>query len=509
MRNVTLQCVRNIKLSLIMMMALGIINAQSVLAQWTPGWNNFLPGNGPSIQNVSNLEVSITNTPDAVVLNSAMIDFTNPTAGTPLNYRETVSAIVWGTTNDEVYLFIEHAVRDMASVSATCYTNPILSTSLKTNSLTSGAQGLHPDVILRDHPNNPGVDYIASVVYSENGGIYLEEYEITGIVPTGPSTVVLNQISKTHLTTSTYGVGDIGAYPKIDAFVNPNNTIGLHPEMGGFVVTWETAAGLEIQAFDANSNPIYETQILLNSMNPIYFTPDVAAIVERDNTVPGGFRQFAYISSYNLNSLLFSDVTVFELDITSGNPLPISTTQLVAGTSGYSHARIDGNGMVVNPNTKWVVVTSNDCNGGLLFTNSTTPFGQYISHNPSSYPSTDGFHWQSFTVTAGFGISAGGAVDEYNPFGMASYGYNPNMAHVFMNSVNPNTSLAFGAPLPDFCVVNNAPADMSPFAYCALYDDYAGQGYSLSRSANSDYDLLAAWIDDGNGVHINIPVWEI
>lgn len=516
MRNVTLQCVRNIKLSLIMMMALGIINAQSVLAQWTPGWNYPTAGAGSVPHNPNNVEVSIPNTPDAVVLNSAMIDFTNPGAGTPPNHRETVSAIVWGTTNDEIFLFVEHTVRDLSSPNC----NPLNKFPATSTNLTPGAQGLHPDVILRDHPNNPGVDYIVSVVYSENGGIYLEEFEITGLVHGGGSTLVIspyvntyNSQSKTHLTTSTYSVGEYGAYPKIDGFVNPNNIIGDYYEMGGFAVVWETAAGVELQVFDANTAPIYETLIAtFNTSYPtLRHTPDVAAIVERNQI--GGYDQIACVSFDNANYFLYSpgpDIAVHEYNVSAGGFTPINIYNLSGPTPGNGRSRIDGMGIYSYPNGRWALITNSDCTGGKTFTNTNTT-GEYIHGNPSN--SIQGY-FHSYTITAGSGLIPGGGADpstKYNdgniqyPFGMSSWQDNTTFpSDFFLNSINANTGFAYDPTLiENFCLVNDPiPSSASinnniSLFYCNVpIDPYIGHYYTMSTCCNSGFDLMAAWIDD-------------
>lgn len=484
-------------------MALYMINLPKGLAQ---GWNGGL---GPIPYNASNPVLQIPGTDDdnAYVVNTAMIDFTNYAAGTPANHRETISAIVWGTGGtvnpDEIYLYIEHTVRDLTSFTP-C--NTIVAYSLQTTNLTIGAQGLHPDVIIRDHPNNPGVEYIVSVVYSENGAITLEEFAISGLVHGGPSSITLAQINKSLITTATYTAGTYGAYPKIDGFVNPAHIIGAYPEMAGFAVTWETSQGVELQVFDANATPFYETLITVPAPFPSSYTPDVAAVVEWDATI-SAYRQYAYVVYHSYWSILGSgDFEVQEFDITSSVTTPLTVTQLSAGASGYSHSRIDAMGEAVYPNARWVVIASSDCNGGWVFSNTVNPFGQYLMCNPNgaSLLPTLSCMFHSFTVTAGVGRLAGTDVmyEDGNfqyPFGMAS-GDNPPESFVFLNAVDANTSLAFNGTLPDFGLVNNpVAADEIPYVSCGLInginDIYVGQGYSLSTSCNSGYDLIGAWVN--------------
>ncbi len=487
MRNVTLQCVSNFKLSLIMMATVLFILPNALKAQWGPNPANF--SNQP-------IPASVPNSQDAYVVNTALLECTkNPGSGV---FKEALSAIVWGTNTDEVHLYVEHVMRDLSSTTI-CHTMTYtgsMPTSIQLNNV--GTQGQNPDVILRDHPNNPGVDYIVSVVYSENGGIYLEEYEITGITPGTASTPILTQIQKTLLITSTYLAGDIGSYPKIDGYVNPFNLIGDFFEMEGFVVTWETLNGVEVQAFDANAIPFYETFLNGFLFNPTDgHRPDVAAVVER---TPTGFDKIAYIACFYTDPM--SMCNVYEFNISSGITTPVSVTPLHTPTAGYPHISIDGMGIAMYPNTKWVAITGHDCNGGFLYSNTVNPMGQgFGPHNNYSL-----FH--SYTVSAGVGFMANGVSEHGNeqyPFGMSTgfYPTNPTNSTVFLNVVDANTSLAFsgGGTFDDFCIVNNdfttLEADI-PYLHCGI-GDYIGQSYSLSTASNSGYDLLGAWVDLGGG----------
>src|SRR5690606_27236088 len=140
-----------------------------------------------------------------------------------------------------------------------------------------------PDVIIRDHPDNPGVDYIVSVVYTDAGVVTLNNYEVIGL-----PTVTVNLMSSTALNTATHPAGSQGAYPKIDGFVNPNNAIHAYRAMGGFAVTWETSAGVELQVFDKTATPFSETHIVIPNPSYPFFriTPEIAAIVEIDPAAP-------------------------------------------------------------------------------------------------------------------------------------------------------------------------------------------------------------------------------
>src|SRR5690606_28145040 len=138
-------------------------------------------------------------------------------------------------------LFVEYAERDFTSP-VNCHTFSYIDNNMNNLTQVNTANALHPDVIIRDHPDNPGVDYIVSVVYTDAGVVTLNNYEVIGL-----PTVTVNLMSSTALNTATHPAGSQGAYPKIDGFVNPNNAIHAYRAMGGFAVTWETSAGVELQ----------------------------------------------------------------------------------------------------------------------------------------------------------------------------------------------------------------------------------------------------------------------
>lgn len=498
----TTQCVRSIKLSLIMIMAICLFNLSTLKAQW----GVTIPLQGFVSANTNNPEQPIPGTDQAVIINSALYECTGPAI--PADHRATLGAIVWADLNGNVHLFVEYAQRDYSTVllPPNCYSMAFPPTNNTIQVNTSDA--IHPDVIIRDHIDNPGIDYIVSVVYNEGGFITLNEYEITGL-----PTVNINLLSSTQLSTSTYMLGDEGAYPKIDGFVNPNNFIHNYNEMGGFAVVWETANGVELQVFDANSTPFYETQIPITNPNYPYmrYTPDIAAIVDIDGTGPNGYRQIACVSFDNalLVYPLGGDIAVHEYDVTSGVTTPMSVYNKTGPTVLTPNSRIDGMGILTYDSTRWVVVSTSDCGGGKVHANSSSaPWAsQYIPGNPTmGFGHHSGFN--TYTVTAGVGtvlslppgsVSTEAGNIQY-PFGMASYYGVP--ADVFLNSVNPNTAEAYDPGLlPDFCMVNCLGSVNMPYNNCANTDDpYAGQAYTMSTSCNSGYDLLAAWIDVGNNI---------
>ncbi len=487
----TKQFISGFRLSFITV-AICLLKSPTLKAQWGFGLNGFVPDNS-----VNNPEQPIPGTDQAVIINSALYECTSPAI--PTDHRATLGAIVWADLNGNVHLFVEYAQRNMNA--AACNSNPFFFTDNNTIQVNT-SDAIHPDVIIRDHIDNPGVDYIVSVVYNEGGFITLNEYEITGL-----PTVNINLLSSTQLSTSTYMLGDEGAYPKIDGFVNPNNFIHNYNEMGGFAVVWETANGVELQVFDANGTPFYESPIAIT--NPSYpyqrYTPDIAAIVELDASLPNGYRQIACVSFDNalLVYPLGGDIAVHEYDVTSTVTTPMSVYNKTGPTVHTPNSRIDGMGILTYDSTRWVVVSTSDCGGGMVHTNSSpTPWpSQYIPGNP--FVAHQG-SFNTYTVTAGVGTLVSGTVttDAGNiqyPFGMASYYGVP--ADVFLNSVNPNTAEAYDPGLlPNFCKVNGFLVNM-PYNNCANQDDpYAGQAYTMSTSCNSGYDLLAAWVDVNNNI---------
>src|SRR5690554_6490540 len=369
---------KNLKFGLMIMAILSF--SGSLQAQWGPS-----PGYVG--ENLNNPEMTLFGTPDAFVVNTALIECTDPSLGLPPGDRATLAALVWADLSGDVYLWVEYAHRDFTSP-PDCYDFADQdNVTIQVNS----ADAIHPDVIIRDHPNNPGVDYIISVIYTENDMITLNEYEVIGL-----PTININLINSIQLFTATYRPNEIpGSFPKIDGFINPENQINDYYEMGGFAVVWQTNLGVELQVFDASSTPIHEALFPMIYQGSLIekFTLDVAAIVDRDPSGSSDYNQIVAISFNHAeyNGLLY-DHGVLEMNITYGNIINMYSFSGV--TVGSSNSRIDGMGIVAYPNARWVTMSTNDCGNAAIFTNISLTSGQSIP----SYLNHSAF--QNYTVTA-------------------------------------------------------------------------------------------------------------
>lgn len=396
---------------------------------------------------------------------------------------------------------------------------------VSSNTVQLPVNGYFPDVIIRDDINNPGQEWIISIVLNTHNcplsEIYLAEYRIDN--PTG---VNINFLSASLVGT--------GIYPKIDGFID--HTLEVDNElfaMTDFAIVFnnlDPVSNLTLMHYDANGNPV-NTDIITGFLG---FAPDVACVTN----VIGGTK-FIYIVDINYTppppggpvSLLLYDV----------GSMSLVSHDLSNYPTYLPFFRIDAHALIEDfwPQNRYIISGTHDCHDHYFMVDNfmadfTIP-PSYTTMVPNT--TTGPVNWRpngSHTVAAGMGydlswgsmppafpsMPVGSRINREEFTTLHSYAAFPGGANLLMtNYLRPT---GYNTAMPDMFWVNNVqynygsmipPASREVCATCTVFADGGNGGmsacghvdYSYFFSASlatqpnlGDY-AVACWIDETNG----------
>lgn len=391
--------------------------------------------------------------------------------------------------------------------------------------------GYFPDVIIRDDINNPGQEWIVSIVLNTHtcplSEVYLVEYKIDN-----PLGVNINFFNSSLVGT--------GIYPKIDGFID--HTIPAVDNelfvMTDFVIVFNNlnaVSNLTLMHYDFNSS-LVNTDIIAGFLG---FAPDVACVT---NVMAGGAK-FIYIVDINytppppggyINLLLY--------DVTNMTLISHDVTNYPTYLPFY---RIDAHTLIEDfwNQNRYIISGTHDCHDHFFmldnfiadFTN--PPSYTTMVPNTTTGPSPGPVNWRpngAHMVAAGMGydlalgsmppafpsMPVGSRINREEFTTLHSYAAFPSGANLLMtNYLRPT---GYNTPMPDMFWVNNVqynygsmtlPSSREICATCSVFADGGSGGmsacghvdYSYFFSASlatqpnlGDY-AVACWIDETNG----------
>ncbi|HRO43808.1 MAG TPA: T9SS type A sorting domain-containing protein [Flavipsychrobacter sp.] len=377
------------------------------------------------------------------------------------------------------------------------------------NSVFVDFNGVHPDIVLGDHDDNPGVDYRAAVVYITTTPttpsatrLMIDFYDLTGL---GTTSFAATLTGSQQLSTSDFGtLYDTRPIPHIDMWSDntPGAQINGYPAMREFVVTWNETGLFQDVYYNwgrIGTGTLY-VSIGGAKVNPVAnyrnFN-DVACYTDLSN--PSAPRKIAAITYGETGNTL----VVEELDFTSASPTatPIANTNFSTPYPYFPRieAMSQWDGTLA---TKWqtVVTHLSSC----WEYNNTSATGSDISTSLLA-----GGHFMSTAIAAGIG--AVGA----EPNNIGNMQYTPGYFEWWGIAAPPlSTSINYYARAvdaatgtvtdPDYYVINTGSVYSSTTGqYC---EADASNGLALSNCSNSGDYLLSVWYD-GDDVSAVGSIW--
>lgn len=391
---------------------------------------------------------------------------------------------------------------------------------ISSNSVQLPINGYFPDVIIRDDINNPGQEWIVSIVLNAHScpgsTIYLVEYKIDD--PYGVNANLMNMVA----------VGD-GIYPKIDGFIDPfmmvDNELFAMTDFAVVFNNLDPSNNLMLMHYDFNSN-LVNLDVINGFMG---FAPDVACVT---NVVMGGAK-FLYITDYapggNLNLFLYDM-----------NSMALVSHDVSSYPTYLPYYRIDAHSLIddfLNQN-RYIISGTHDCHDHyFLVDNFVADF-----NNPASYmtvlpnlPTTTGWRLNgAHTVAAGMGYDLPSGMPPgfpFTPLGSrinreeftSLHSYISNSNDVDLMLTNYQRPTGYNTPLPDMFQVNNNPynyGSLMPSASreicttCTVFADggsgasvvcgHTDYSYFFNTSVATQPNLgdytVACWIDESNGI---------
>lgn len=159
------------------------------------------------------------------------------------------------------------------------------------------------DVVLGDDMSNPGVDYLAVVVYIMSGTPYIETYSIVG-TGTGGLTA-----SSVNIATLPAG-GNCFMPPHVDLFPDPSTLINGLPALYQYAATWSERVGSNFDIYLTHGD-ISAPGTFINTYtvttNGLGYWPDVACLWDVSTN-----EAYAYVPYMNSNT-----VDLFEVNLTT------------------------------------------------------------------------------------------------------------------------------------------------------------------------------------------------
>jgi len=329
------------------------------------------------------------------------------------------------------------------------------------------------DVALGDDWSNPGVDFIAVVVYNSSTVPMIEGFSITG---TGTGTLTVTSTGSSPLPLVTGGPSYLP--PHIDMYPDTGNPINGLPSLHEFGITWvEYSGGSNVYFTNADNGSIggFGNVYTITTSGNGYW-PDVACVFNIATGSPEGL--VTYIDG--------NDINLWEVDILSATNSVI-VPALNSGMSFNKSVRIEAMG-VYDPGA---------------------PFQKYqIAYaGYAGGPGMDMFSFNDLTgnfnlSAAGSGLSGGNNMHPAVSAGAGQYvggGYgNENHSICWFNDGTPyfysqaieTNSGNVNPSYPDYYEVNQDPAPS------ITLDEYYAP-IAVSSSSNwGDYELLTAWVNN-------------
>ncbi len=323
------------------------------------------------------------------------------------------------------------------------------------------------DVVLGDDMNNPGTDFIATVVYNASSTAIIETYTITG---TGGGSLVASPTNIATLPVMTTGISNVP--PHIDLYPDMNNLISGIPALHEYAVTWS-----EYQPFVGNdvylthgdiANPgSFGTQYTITTGGTGIW-PDVACLTDITTGDP-----YAYVPYMN-----WPNIDLWEVNL---NTTATSLTSAINSNNVEKSVRIEA-------------MNQYDPGAGLQ---------KYeIAYAESNGSSLDMISYNDLAGNLNLSAALGGGGNNIHPAVSAGPGalfnggygnkqhsvcwYNDGVPVYYSQAIEVNSGNV-SATYPDYYEVN-----MTPMIFIPLDPYYAPIGVSTSSNWGDD-ELLTAW----------------
>ncbi|HTM64854.1 MAG TPA: T9SS type A sorting domain-containing protein [Flavipsychrobacter sp.] len=341
--------------------------------------------------------------------------------------------------------------------------------------------GAHPDVVLCDDPNNPGVNYRVAVAHVDAAfTLRVSYYFISGV---GSSSLAVGYIGFQQLSyTPHYWLFDTEVLPHIDITPDlPGTAPGGLPLMHRFVATFENAGGIYYATGDVGT----PTTPLSFALVDYGTQPDVSG--ETDVTTGNGYANIVYRKDVVPQTVppTLPSLALARVSLTSGT-FTISTLDNNNGnTRGFLLPRIESMNLLnpAAPGAEWeVACIVNDAPSATGVYGYNTPAGKRAL---SSYFSPGSVDERALAVAAGTGTTMGSS-----PIGNRQYtvGYFPRQTRQLYARV---VDAVTGIETRPYYQINNT----TLFDYPTYYEADVAKSLAISNCSNSGRGTLSVWYD--------------